>query len=117
MSQPPERPSAALPPEELQRFIYACSHERRSPTTHLVIDGSSYGWVHLFIRSNSEDGGGDVLGDQWFEPTDADPTKLGEFFKRVAIRLRNTGAHDYATALQVHFEEQAEARQLPWPHV
>jgi len=117
MSQPPERPGVALPPEELERFMYACSHERRSPTTHRVIDGSSYGWIHLFIRSNSEDGGGDVLGDHWLEPTDADPSKLADYFKRVALRVRNTGAYDYATSLQTHFEEQAEARQMPWPHV
>jgi hypothetical protein len=116
MSQPPERPGVALPPEEAQRFIHACSHERHSPITHRLTDGSSYGWIHLFIRSNSEDGGGDHLGDSWLEPTDADPTKLGEFFKRVGIRLRNTDAYDYAVSLQEHFEEQAEARQLPWPH-
>jgi hypothetical protein len=97
--------------------MYACSHERRSPTTHLVIDGSSYGWIHLFIRSNSEDGDGDVLGATWLETADADPAKIADFFKRVALRLRNTGAHDYATSLQLYFEEQAEARQLPWPHV
>ncbi|HLF61933.1 MAG TPA: hypothetical protein VI980_12235 [Acidimicrobiia bacterium] len=117
MSQPPERPGEALPPEEWQRFMYACSHERHSPSTQRAIDGSSYGWIHLFIRSNGEDGDGHPLGDDWLDPGDADPTKLGEYFKRVALRLRNAEAHDYAASLQEHFEAEAEARQLPWPHV
>ncbi len=117
MSQPPERPGKALPPEELQRFMYACSHERRSPTTQRVIDGSSYGWIHQFIRSNSEDGGGDVLGETWLEPYDADATQLSAYFMRVAIRLHNTGAFDYANDLQAHFAILAEERDIPWPHV
>lgn len=115
MSQRPGRPGESLPPDELQRFLYACSHERRSPTTQRIIDGASYGWIHMFIRSNSEDAGGDMLGDGWLEPYDADAIQLSEYFKRVAIRLRNTGAFDYATDLQAHFAILAEERAMPWP--
>ncbi len=115
MSQRPSRPADALPTEEMQRFMYACSHERRSPTTQKIIDGGSYGWIHLFIRSNSEDGGRDVLGATWYEPYDANPMQISEYFRRVAIRLRNTGACDYATDLQAHFAILAEERAVPWP--
>ncbi len=115
MSQRPGRPGETLPPDELQRFLYACSHERRSPTTQRIIDGASYGWIHRFIRSNSEDGGGVAVDDNWREPYDADPVQLSEYFKRVAIRLRNTGAFDYATDLQAHFAILAEERAMPWP--
>lgn len=116
MSERPSQPRDALAQEELQRFIYACSHERRSPTTHRMIDASSYGWIHLFVRNNGEDASPEEPGDAWLDPHDADPAKLEGFFGRVAIRLRNTGAFDYATSLQDHFHEVSESRQTPWPH-
>jgi hypothetical protein len=112
----PSRPREALSPEDLQRFMYACSHERRSPTTHRLIDASTYGWIHLFIRANDEEAGVADPGDDWLDPHDADPAKLEGYFGRVAIRVRNTGAYDYATSLQTHFREVADDRQLPWPH-
>ena len=111
----PRRPREALSPEALQRFMYACSHERRSPTTHRLTDASTYGWIHLFIRENGEEGGAMDGGGDWLDPLDADPAKLAAYFGRVSIRVRNTGALDYATSLQDHFEEIAGERQLPWP--
>jgi hypothetical protein len=116
MSERPIRPRAALASEELQRFIYACSHERRSPTTQRLIDASSYGWIHLFIRTNGEDAPVPEPGDAWLDPHDADPAKLEGFFGRVAIRLRDTPAFDYTTSLEQHFHELVEAREMPWPH-
>jgi len=112
----PDLPREALSPEDLQRFIYACSHERRSPITHRLVDAVSYGWIHLFIRTHGEEGEVIQPGADWLDAHDADPAKLEAYFGRVAIRLRNTGAYDYATALQSHFGEESEARQLPWPH-
>jgi hypothetical protein len=116
MSERPSRPEDALGPEELQRFMYACSHERRSPTTHRLIDAASYGWIHMFIRSHGEDAPPASPGPGWLDPHDADPAKLGAFFGRVAIRLRSTGAFEYATSLEKHFLGVAETIQIPWPH-
>lgn len=113
MSDLPSIPEKALAPEELQRFMYACSHERRSPTTQRLIDASSYGWVHFFIRSHGEDATETSRPDDWLEPHDANPAKLSDFFGRVAIRLRDTGAHDYAKMLERYFEQLAEERE-PW---
>jgi hypothetical protein len=113
MSDLPSIPEKALAPEELQRFMYACSHERRSPTTQRLIDASSYGWVHFFIRSHGEDATETSRPDDWLEPHDANPAKLSDFFGRVAIRLRDTGAHDYAKMLEQYFEQLAEERE-PW---
>ncbi|HEY4606869.1 MAG TPA: hypothetical protein VIH55_04395 [Acidimicrobiia bacterium] len=115
MSERPSRPQDALAPEDLQRFIYACSHERRSPTTHRLIDAASYGWIHMFIRNHGEDAPPQEPGPAWLDPHDADPQKLGDFFGRVAIRLRSTGAFDYATLLERHFHELAAEQELPWP--
>ena len=112
----PSRPRDALAPEDLQRFMYACSHERRSPITHRLTDASTYGWIHLFIRANGEEADVTDQGDDWLEPHDADPAKLDAYFGRVAIRVRETGAYDYAISLQTHFAAVAEPRQLPWPH-
>ncbi|MGH8912994.1 MAG: hypothetical protein ACRDZM_00570 [Acidimicrobiia bacterium] len=106
MSERPRRPEDALGPEELQRFIYACSHERHSPTTHRLIDAASYGWIHRFIRSLGEDAPPTPAGPGWLDPHDADPVKLGHFFGRVATRLRSTRAFDYATSLEKHFHEE-----------
>jgi hypothetical protein len=109
MSERPSRPEEALSPDDLQRFIYACSHERRSPTTHRMIDAASYGWIHMFIRNHGENAqpANDPIY-RWLDPHDADPQKLGDYFGRVAIRLRSTGAFEYATALEHHFHEVAK---------
>jgi hypothetical protein len=115
MSERPSRPEEALGPEELDRVMYACSHERRSPTTHRVIDAASYGWIHRFIRSHGEGAQPLEPGYTWLDPHDADPAKLGDFFGRVALRLRNTGAHEYATSLERHFHDVGEAIKAPWP--
>lgn len=104
----------ALPAEELQRFLYSCSHERRSPTTQRVIDAASYGWIQRFIHGCGEDGGVH-LPDGWSETAGANPMQLSEYFKRVAIRLRGTGSFDYATDLQAFYATLAEERQVPWP--
>jgi hypothetical protein len=115
MSEKPSQPQDALAPDELQRFMYACSHERRSHTTQRLIDAASYGWVHRFIRSHGEDAQLPQPGDEWLEPHDADPAKLSAYFGRVAIRLRETGAFEYATSLEAYFDDMAEAYQVPWP--
>ncbi len=107
MTQRPDRPEIALGTDVLQRFMYACSHERRSPTTQRQIDAASYGWIHMFIRSQDEAPEHDP-GLRWLDPHDADPQKLSDYFGRVAARLRDTEAHDYALALQRHFAEVAE---------
>ncbi|MGA8039152.1 MAG: hypothetical protein WCA93_03495 [Acidimicrobiia bacterium] len=116
MSDTPRMPEEALAPEELQRFMYACSHERRSPTTQRLIDASSYGWIHFFIRSHGENATETPRPDDWLEPHDADPAKLSEFFKRVGIRLRDTDAHEYATSLEQYFHQLADERDMPWPY-
>ncbi len=107
MSERPSRPEDALSPDELQRFMYACSHERRSPTTHRMIDAASYGWIHQFIRSHGEATSASEPDPRWLDPHDADPQKLSDYFGRVAIRLRSTGAFQYAVSLQEHFQEVA----------
>ncbi|MGH8873335.1 MAG: hypothetical protein ACRDWS_15340 [Acidimicrobiia bacterium] len=113
MSGRPSTPRDALSPEELQRFVYACSHERHSPTTHRMIDAASYGWIHVFIRNNGEEAPAEAPSADWLDLHDADPAKLEGFFGRVAIRLRNTGAFDYATSLQEYFHGLAETHQFP----
>jgi hypothetical protein len=115
MSERPSQPPDALGSDELQRFMYACSHERRSPTTHRLIDAASYGWIHMFIRRYGTDAPPPEPGLGWLDPHDADPAKLSDYFGRVAIRLRSTGAFDYATSLENHFRELADNQQLPWP--
>jgi hypothetical protein len=107
MSERPSRPEEVLNPDDLQRFMYACSHERHSPTTHRMIDAASYGWIHQFIRSHGENASVPDAGLRWLDPHDADPQKLSDYFGRVAIRLRSTGAFEYATSLQDHFQEVA----------
>lgn len=96
--------------------MYACSHERRSPTTHRLVDASTYGWIHLFIRDQGEEGVRAEPGEGWLDPHDADPAKLAAYFGRVAIRLRDTGAHDYAVLLQSHFHSVAEDWRPPRPN-
>lgn len=96
--------------------MYACSHELRSPTTHRLIDASTYGWIHLFIRDHGGEDGAAETGEGWIDPHDADPAKLAAYFGRVAIRVRDTEAHDYAVSLQSHFDAVAEERQPPWPN-
>jgi hypothetical protein len=114
MTEAPQQPETALSPDELQRFMYACSHERRSPTTQRLIDAASYGWIHFFIRSHGEDAEHHPLADDWLEPHDASPRKLQEYFGRVAIRLRDTAAHAYAAELEAYFKEIADLLE-PWP--
>jgi hypothetical protein len=114
MTEAPLQPENALSPDELQRFMYACSHERRSPTTQRLIDASSYGWIHFFIRSHGEEAELHPLADDWLAPHDASPRKLQEYFGRVAIRLRDTGAHEYASELEAYFREIADALES-WP--
>jgi hypothetical protein len=116
MSELPIPPEEALGPDELQRFSYACSHERRSHTTHRLIDAASYGWIHMFIRHHGEEARPRESGDDWLALHDADPVKIAAYFGRVAIRLRDTDAFDYATSLETYFDSLAEAHQLPWPH-
>jgi hypothetical protein len=111
----PRPPREALSPDHLQRFMYACSHERHAPTTQRLIDASTYGWIHLFIRDHGEEGGAAETGEGWLDPRDADPAKLAAYFGRVAIRVGDTGAHDYAISLQNHFDAVAEELQPPWP--
>jgi hypothetical protein len=115
MSERPSRPEDALPPDDLERFMYACAHERRSPTTQRLIDAASYGWIHMFIRSHGDEASPPESGLGWLDPHDADPAKLAGYFGRVAIRLRSTGAHDYAQILEKHFLGVAEEYQMPWP--
>jgi hypothetical protein len=81
-----------------------------------LTDASTYGWIHLFIRANGDEGEVIDQDEDWLEPHDADPAKLEAYFGRVAIRVRDTMAFDYAISLQTHFAEVAESRQLPWPH-
>lgn len=110
MSNPPPQPQDALEPAEYQRFMYACSHERHSPTTRRLIDASSYGWVYRFIQTFSEDAPHPPApGDAWLDIHDATARKLGEFFGRVSIRVRHTPAFDYAAALEKHYHEEADA--------
>jgi hypothetical protein len=116
MREPPIQPERALGPDDLQRFIYACSHERRSHTTQRLIDAASYGWIHMFIRHHGEEARPREPGDDWLAPHDADPAKIAAYFGRVAIRLRNTGAFDYATSLETYFDALAEAYHVPWIH-
>lgn len=106
------QPKDALEPEDYQRFMYACAHERRSPTTQRLIDAASYGWIYKFIHDHGEDADGDPPED-WLAPHDANPRMLAEYFGRVAIRLRRTGAFDYTSALENHFHELADTRGLP----
>lgn len=113
MTAAPPQPQDALEPVEYQRFMYACSHERHSPTARRLIDASSYGWVYQFIQTFSEDAAGPPdPGEGWLDPHDASPRKLGEFFGRVSIRLRRTGAFDYAAQLEKYFHDEADAKEL-----
>lgn len=105
------RPDQALEPEDLQRFYYACAHERRSPMTMRMIDAASYGWIHLFIQTQDVS---DQSNPEWASPGTADPRKLEGFFERVAIRLRETSGHDYARRLEAHYKEIADSTEV-WP--
>lgn len=113
MTESPPRPDEALAPQDLQRFYYACAHERRSPMTMRMIDAASYGWIHLFIHAHDEGAPSDT-GRDWADPGTADPRKIEGFFERVAIRLRGTPGHDLARALEAHYKELADARES-WP--
>jgi hypothetical protein len=69
----------------------------------------------MFIRSHGDDAPPSTPGESWLDFHDADPAKLGAYFGRVAIRLRNTGAMEYAKSLESHFLAMAEKLQMPWP--
>lgn len=107
-------PKEALDPDSYQRFMYACAHERRSPSTRRLIDAASYGWVYRFIQENGVESEAPPEGD-WLEPHDATPRKLAEYFNRVGLRLRNTEAFDYAVSLEKYFADIADAREYRGP--
>lgn len=114
MDQSPNRPTEALGPEDLQRFVYACAHERHSPTTRRVIDAASYGWVHRFVHDHEDHPDARPDRPDWLDPHDADPDRISQYFGRVALRLRDTAAHEYAAELERYFQHLAERRR-PWP--
>lgn len=114
MNHPPRRPTEALTAEDLQRFVYACAHERHSPTTRRVVDAASYGWVHRFVHDHEDHPDAQPDREDWLDHHDADPGQLSRYFGRVAVRLRGTGAHDYAGELERHFHQLADKEQL-WP--
>jgi hypothetical protein len=71
--------------------------------------------VYQFVQTFSEDAPTPPIpGDNWLDARDASPRKLGEFFGRVSIRVRNSPAFDYAAALEKHFHEEADAKE-PYP--
>lgn len=110
----PEPPREALDPDSYQRFMYACAHERRSPSTQRLIDAASYGWVYRFIQENGVESDASPEGD-WLELHDATPRKLAEYFNRVGLRLRHTEVFDYAASLEKYFAEIADAREYRGP--
>ncbi len=112
MNEQPAPPGEALNPEELQRFLDACSQERRSPTTQRTIDGASYTWIHNFIRTHSDEAPGST-GD-WLDLGVAHPDQLGSFFSRVATRAGHKPAGGYAAQLGEYFEVLNESLQ-EWP--
>lgn len=115
MSELPPPPENALTADEHRRFIYACSHERHSPSTKRLIDAPSYEWIYQFIQNHGEEAPPIPAETDWLDPGDADPQKLSDYFGRVAIRLRNPETHDYATTLEKHFEGLADIVESPSP--
>lgn len=112
----PPQPGDALEQDDYQRFMYACAHERRSPSTQRLIDAASYGWVYQFIHLFDEDAAPPEPGEAWLDPHDANPRMLAEYFGRVGLRLRqHPGAFQYSADLEAHFRRLAEARQFPRP--
>ena len=105
-------PKLALEPDEYQRFLYACAHERRSPSTHRGVDAAAAGWIYDFVHFQEVEPPSELPQD-WLEPSKVNPRMLGAYFGRVAIRLRRTDALEYATSLETHFHEIADARGLP----
>lgn len=114
MAETPQQPHLVLGQEDLQRFMYACAHERHSPSTQRLIDAASYGWVYTFIHSFGDEA--DTTpgpGDSWLDPHDANPRKLSEYFGRVGLRLRqHPAAFDYATVLEANFHDLADSREI-----
>lgn len=113
MTDAPKQPKDALGADDYQRFMYACSHERRSPTTQRLIDASSYGWVYRFIREQGDGPESPPPGDGWLHPHDASPRKIAEYFGRVSLRVRRTDAFEYAVELESYFRALADSREFP----
>jgi hypothetical protein len=99
-------PEQVLGPEDQQRFIEACSREKRSPISHKTIDAITYGWLQRFIsqRLDSE-AAADVA---WPPPAEVDPVALSGFFSRVMLRTREGPAREYADLLAAHFDLTTE---------
>lgn len=98
----PKSPGAILGFAELERFLHTCSRERHSPTTQRVIDAASYGWIHRFVRQQTDG----TAGPDWLEPGDALPDRLSDFFARVAIRLGGREAGEYAALLSEYLHNR-----------
>lgn len=99
-------PEQALGAEEFQRFIEACSREKRSPITHKTIDAISYGWLQRFVCERLDTP--DQVTAPWPPPPDVDRVALSGFFSRVMLRTREGPAREYADFLAAHFDETTE---------
>ena len=99
-------PEQALDPEELQRFVEACSREKRSPITHKTIDAISYGWLQRFISEHLDSAHG--TSAPWPPPPEVNRVALSGFFSRVMLRTREGPAREYADRLAAHFDETTE---------
>lgn len=99
-------PEQALGPEELQRFVEACSREKRSPITHKTIDAISYGWLQRFISEHLDSP--DKITAPWPPPPEVDRVALSGFFSRVMLRTREGPARDYADRLAAQFDQTIE---------
>lgn len=93
--------------------MHACAHKRHSPTTRKLIDAASYGWIYRFIHDFGDEAETPPpTGHAWLDTHSADPRKIGEFLGRVAIRLRETPGHLYATELKNYYIELADDRDV-----
>lgn len=99
-------PEQALGPEELQRFVEACSREKRSPITHKTIDAISYGWLQRFISEHLDESV--PVKAPWPPPPEIDLVALSGFFSRVMLRTREGPARQYADRLAAQFDETTE---------
>ncbi|MGH8945110.1 MAG: hypothetical protein ACRDVL_03060 [Acidimicrobiia bacterium] len=99
-------PEQALGSEELQRFVEACSREKRSPITHKTIDAISYGWLQRFVSEHLDPP--DRVTAPWPPPPEVDRVALSGFFSRVMLRTREGPARDYADRLAAYFDQTTE---------